>query len=309
MVLYEKDSEKTKIKVSQKWKLPARPSDLAGFFFTLDIKFFASEDKDKMMRDEGRDVEREKRERYERERRRRYIREKRRRKRRRQVFFARMLLALLGCLVFCGIVFIGRQIGNLFHRDGGEQSVLYRMLVKEDRKKIETPPELIVDLLTYNEYSRVGHALPTVKNIFVHYTANPGTSAIQNRSYFENLKDTHETSASAHFIIGIEGEVVQCIPTNEVAYAVAGRNYDSISIECCYESEDGRFTDATYQSLIHLTAWLISKYELDTEDILRHYDDNGKICPKYYVEHEDAWKQFKTDVEQYIEENGVTQED
>lgn len=244
----------------------------------------------------------------EREKQRQQIRAMRRKKRRQQVFFARIILAAGVFLALFLIVLVGRQIGYLFHADTREQSVLYRMVVKEERKVIENPPELIVDLLTYNEYSRVGHALPVVKNVFVHYTANPGTGAEQNRNYFENLKDTHETSASAHFIIGIDGEVVQCIPTNEVAYAVAGRNYDSISIECCYESEDGKFTDATYESLVHLTAWLVTKFELDTEDILRHYDDNGKICPKYYVEHEDAWEQFTKDVESYIEENGVIQE-
>lgn len=254
------------------------------------------------------DVEKNERELYESDRRRQHVREMRRKRRRRQVMLARTMVVFGIFVVLCLGVFMVNQISILLHEDEKEQSVLYRMVVKEEKKKIEDPPELIVDLLTYNEYSRVGHALPVVKNVFVHYTANPGTGAAQNRSYFENLKDTHETSASAHFIIGIEGEVVQCIPTNEVAYAVAGRNYDSISIECCYESEDGQFTPETYQTLVHLTAWLISKFELETEDILRHYDDNGKICPKYYVEHEDAWKQFKKDVELYIEENGVIQE-
>ena len=30
------------------------------------------------------------------------------------------------------------------------------------------------------------------------------------------------------------------------------------------------------------------------------YDVTGKICPKYFVEHEDAWEQFKADVQQQI---------
>lgn len=241
----------------------------------------------------------------EKDRQRQYIRMKRRKKRRRQVFIARTIVAAVVFFVVFFLVFLARQISYLFHEDTKTQSFLYDLIIREERKVIYDPPELIVDLLTYNEYSRVGLVLPEVKNVFVHYTANPGTTAAQNRSYFENLMHTHETSASAHFIIGIEGEIVQCIPTNEVAYAVAGRNFDSISIECCYEAEDGSFTDATYQSLIHLTAWLISKYELDVDDILRHYDDNGKICPKYYVENPKSWETFKKDVESYIDENGV----
>lgn len=165
---------------------------------------------------------------------------------------------------------------------------------------LEHPP-LDVQLLTVNEYSRPGELLPEVKNIFVHYTANAGTSAIQNRSYFQSLADTHERSASAHFVIGYDGEIVQCIPTKEIAYAVMQRNYDSISIECCYLNENGIFTKATYDSLIKLTAWLLHKYELTPEDVLRHYDEGGKNCPKYYVENEEEWQTFLRDLTSYME--------
>lgn len=168
---------------------------------------------------------------------------------------------------------------------------IYKIYQRLTREPVD-PPEIMEDFLTENPYSRPGEELKKVKNIFVHYTANPETSAEQNRSYFENLKDTHETSASAHFIIGYDGEIIQCIPLEEIAYAVKGRNYDSISIECCYLSEDGKFTDATYQSLIHLVDWLLYEYNLKPKDVMRHYDEGGKLCPLYYVEHEDEWKAF-----------------
>ena len=35
--------------------------------------------------------------------------------------------------------------------------------------------------------------------------------------------------------------------------------------------------------------------------MIRHYDVTGKICPKYFVEHEDAWEQFKADVKVQIQ--------
>lgn len=157
-------------------------------------------------------------------------------------------------------------------------------------------PEWEENFLTPNEYSRPGDALEEVNSIFVHYTANPKTSAAQNRSYFEQLKDTHITSASAHFIIGYNGEIIQCIPLDEIAYAVQTRNFDSVSIECCYKSADGSFTQETYDSLIGLLAWLTDVYDLTTDDILRHYDCGGKKCPIYYTEHEDAWARLKKDV-------------
>ena len=162
-------------------------------------------------------------------------------------------------------------------------------------------PEWTEDFLTPNEYSRPGEPLTEVKNIFVHYTANPNTSAKQNRSYFEQQKDMHKASVSAHFIIGYNGEILQIVPLDEIAYAVQTRNYDSISIECCYKAKNGQFTQETYDSLIKLLAWLTDTYQLSSEDILRHYDCGGKKCPLYYTEHEDAWKILKRDVDKYKE--------
>ena len=69
--------------------------------------------------------------------------------------------------------------------------------------------------------------------------------------------------------------------------------------------ETGKFTDETYATLVHLVAWLQGRYGLEAEDIIRHYDVTGKICPKYYVENPDAWDQFISDTQQYIEDYGV----
>ena len=119
-----------------------------------------------------------------------------------------------------------------------------------------------------------------------------GATAMDNRNYFENLKDTHETKVSSNFVIGMEGEIVQCVPTWEVAYASNSRNNDTVSIECCHPDESGAFTDATYASLVDLCAWLCLKFDLTEEDVIRHYDVTGKECPRYFVEHTDAWENF-----------------
>ena len=155
---------------------------------------------------------------------------------------------------------------------------------------------LIVDLLDINEYSRPGILREKTTGIVIHYVANPGSSAKQNRDYFEGLKDSKETKASAHFIVGLDGEVIQCIPSNEIAYASNERNADTIAIEVCHPDESGKFNEDTYRSLVRLTAWMANKYHIKNENIIRHYDVTGKLCPKYYVEHEDAWEQLKKDI-------------
>ena len=168
--------------------------------------------------------------------------------------------------------------------------------VFEKKDSVLKKPSIEEDFLSPNEFSRPGVSLEKVQGVVIHYTANPGTTARQNRDYFEGLSQTGTTYASSHFIIGLGGEIIQCIPLSEIAYASNDRNHDTISIECCIPDETGRFTESTYQTLVELTVWLVKKYDLEVEDVIRHYDVTGKNCPKYFVENGVAWRQFKEDV-------------
>ena len=171
--------------------------------------------------------------------------------------------------------------------------------------KVQEAPAVDAQFLTVNEYSRPGTALEQVKGIVIHYTGNPGTTAIQNRNYFEGLAETKETKASSHYIIGLSGEIIQCIPLNEISYASNQRNVNTISIECCIDNDAGKFNEKTYDALVELTAWLVGEFDLKIDDVIRHHDVTGKICPKYFVEHESAWEDFKLDVEKYIDTFGT----
>lgn len=222
---------------------------------------------------------------------------KRRRARRRKAYLYRTIALSVIVLCLILIYFMTGAIYRSVHRDTG-RGIVQILSDKVTGKKI-VPPEITEDYLEINDYSRPGTELKKVRSIFVHYTANAGTTAEQNRSYFANLAETHERSASAHFIIGYDGKLLQCIPLDEEAYAVKTRNEDSISIECCYLAADGSFTQETYDTLVHTLAWLIDEYNLSTDDILRHYDCGGKLCPLYYAEHEDAWEQLRRDVADY----------
>lgn len=146
--------------------------------------------------------------------------------------------------------------------------------------------------------SRRGVMLEGVRNIVIHYVGNPGTTAQQNRDYYANPS----SEVSSHFVIGLKGEIIQCIPLHEKSSASNHRNKDTISIEVCHPDESGKFTDETYDSLVKLTVWLCEVCGLDSSDIIRHYDITGKQCPLYFVTHENAWERFKKDVEISIAE-------
>lgn len=158
-------------------------------------------------------------------------------------------------------------------------------------------PEWVEEaLIPVNDYSRPGRAMTAVNGIVVHYIGNPGTTARQNRNYFAGLARSHETYASSNFIIGLDGEVLLCVPIGEVAFASNDRNDDTLSIEVCHPDDTGEFTPESYEALVKLVRWLAEFYELDEEDIIRHYDIRGKECPRYFVQNPEAWETFKTEV-------------
>ncbi|GEM_PF-161583 len=168
------------------------------------------------------------------------------------------------------------------------------------------PSWITQDLLSYSPMHRTGEAIGTINYVCIHYVANPGSTAKGNRDYFEENSDGR--SVSSHFIVGLRGEILQCVPVNEVAYAQGcstgvNHNYDAISIENCHPTEDGKFSSETYWALVKLSAWLLEQYGLDTNALIRHFDATGKPCPAYYVDNPEAWEQFKNTVGQYMIEH------
>ena len=229
----------------------------------------------------------------------------------RKVFRQKIFLAagvfLVAVLVILLLV-IGRRkkpAGNGPDAQGGSQvqsaSAESASMTPEEEAYWAGCPDLDVQLLTPNPHSRPQLPLSQINAIVIHYTANPGTTAQENRDYFENLSDSDgDVYVSSHFVIGLDGEVIQCIPSSEMSYASNDRNTDSLAIECCHPDESGKFTPATYSSLVELTAWLCKAFDLTPDDVIRHYDITGKDCPKYFVENPEAWEDFKRDVlEQY----------
>ena len=185
-----------------------------------------------------------------------------------------------------------------------EQEVTIEYTTEPETEALAVPrPDIDEQLLTVNEFSRPGTKTDGIKYIVIHYLGNPKTTAQENRDYFESLKnDLDSVYMSANYVVGLEGEIIQCVPDDEIAYASNDENHESISIENCHPDETGMFTEATYNSLVKLTAYLTEKYGLGRDEIIRHYDVTGKECPVYYVENEDKWEEFKDDVMAYREE-------
>ena len=153
-------------------------------------------------------------------------------------------------------------------------------------------PEWIEQQILDIGSARTTIELSQINSIVVHYVGNPGTTAKQNREYF----NTDGVEVCSHFIVGLDGEIIQCLPLYEKSAASNWRNKDTISIEVCHPDKTGKFNDKTYEALIKLVAWLCNLCDFNEENVIRHYDITGKECPFYYVKHEDEWEKFLNDV-------------
>lgn len=183
------------------------------------------------------------------------------------------------------------------------------------------------NLLTPNEYSRPQRVIKELLGIVIHWTANPYANAQQNREYFEARKAGTNSYGSAHYIIGQNGDIIRCIPENEIAYHVgtsekdpeSGKiytnyarrkfkhyavhyqttspNFCTIGIELCPTDNEGHFSDDTINAAIELCADICRRTGLTEKDITTHHDIVGwKDCPRLWTKQPKLLDAFRASV-------------
>lgn len=224
------------------------------------------------------------------------VRMKRRKRRRRRFIIKRILCLIFTASAIALVCYGAVGIYNSVNRKDKDDTKAESQL--KNAADITVPDWVDVQIINIHGTARSGIKLTAVKNIVIHYVGNPGTTAQNNRDFFNKS----DTEVSSHFVVGLDGEIIQCVPLNEKSAASNWRNSDTISVEVCHPDESGKFNQASYNSLIKLTAWLCHEFGLDQEDVIRHYDITGKMCPLYYAEHEDKWEDLKNDVKKGLYE-------
>lgn len=138
-----------------------------------------------------------------------------------------------------------------------------------------------------------------VQYIVVHYTANNGDRAESNGKYFQQPN----RNASAHYFVD-ENDVVQSVKDSDTAWHCGAKNYkhnkcrndNSIGVEMCSE-KDGNglyyINEETQKKALEVVKWLMGKYGVPLENVLRHYDITGKLCPEPFVRNQVQWQDFK----------------
>lgn len=191
--------------------------------------------------------------------------------------------------------------------------------------------EIKQDFIVQNEYSRPGKPLKSVMAVVMHWTGVPKQDAKEVRQFFQNRRAGTAGYGSAHYIVGLKGDIVQCIPETEIAYhcgssqkdPASGRVYTdkardmfgmyakdymnlspnlvTIGIELCTLDDKGHFSDATLSSAVHLVADILQRYKLTAADIVTHHDIVGwKDCPRLWTHEPGEFEAFRTRVQDTI---------
>ena len=141
--------------------------------------------------------------------------------------------------------------------------------------------------------------IKTIRYLVIHYTANNGDTALGNCKYFQGKN----RNSSAHYFVD-ENEIYQSVKDSDTAWHCGAkkfyhkycRNNNSIGIELCSRKDvkwQYYFKDETIKNAVDLTRYLMKKYDIKIENIIRHYDVTHKICPEPFVRDIYAWDNFK----------------
>lgn len=118
-----------------------------------------------------------------------------------------------------------------------------------------------------------------MRKIVVHYTGTEA-SAHNNLLYFSR----ESAKASAHYFIDRDGMLRQSVAEGDTAWHAGhwATNLCSVGIEVVSGGSD--FTEAQICTLAVLVADLRERYGISAENVIRHYDVTGKLCPAPYVD-------------------------
>lgn len=137
-----------------------------------------------------------------------------------------------------------------------------------------------------------------IKYLAIHYTAGGSSSPGSAQAIYNVFS---QRSASADFAVD-DRDIVQFNPDlkNYYCWAIGDKgsgtlknqatNRNTISIEICSNLKKGTssavpnhsgwtFSDASLENALKLSKYLMKKYNITKDRVIRHYDVTGKLCP------------------------------
>lgn len=175
--------------------------------------------------------------------------------------------------------------------------------------------------MTISYSSRKGRK---IEWIVCHYPVAPGQDAEWCRQFYINTKE----QKSVHYAVS-DSQTVSIVACSNAAYHCAtsdrktycgATNHNSIGIDlmdnklnkksCKVEDTDWFIDEQTLERAANLIAYLMKKYSIDINHVVRHYDVTHKWCPRplmgddknqyYNMSGNQRWEQFKKRISELL---------
>ena len=134
-----------------------------------------------------------------------------------------------------------------------------------------------------------------IEYIVIHYTGNINDTAKNNADYFYRCN----RNSSAHYFVD-DNEIYQVVEDYNGAWHVGDghnrfgiNNKNSIGIEMC-GTNGGKISEKTVANTLMLVSYLMRKYGINENKVVRHYDASRKDCPSaFHANNWSRWWDFK----------------
>ena len=155
--------------------------------------------------------------------------------------------------------------------------------------------KIVEDLISPSKYETQCPYPMTPEYITVHNTANDA-SAYNEIAYMKR-----NSYNSYHFAVD-DIEARQGLPLDRNNFSCGDGangtgNRKSIAIEICYSKSGGARYVQAEENCVQLVAYLLKKYGLGVDRVMKHQDWSGKYCP-HRILAENRWESFKDRVRQ-----------
>lgn len=180
-------------------------------------------------------------------------------------------------------------------------------------------------ILPYKIGVRTGKKLTSLKGLIIHWI---GASQPSANIIYNNFKTS---TTGAHYIIDYNsGDIIHCVPDDEICYHVGANSYTKlkedicgksnpnnyfVGIECCVSTDKipndydnkikypnlGKPSNIQYGCLVDFCAYFLENHNLTVNQLYRHYDITGKSCHLWFKNYENEWNLFKEKVKNKME--------
>lgn len=159
--------------------------------------------------------------------------------------------------------------------------------------------EINEKLVKYNFSSRKGSS---IKYIVIHDTGNTSNGADANAHF--SFFNSADRQSSAHYFVDNK-QVLRIIKDSDKAWHCGDgngkygiTNENSLGIELCINM-NGNY-DIAFDKTAELTSLLMEKYNIEIDNVVRHYDASRKICPYTMSKNNwSLWNDFLEKVDNY----------